>query len=148
MTHARNAKLKTCASCYSVVELVFDSHGVLCANGIHTVCHVAVGEIEVGLGSLAQAISKLRTKVYEEGYALALPTPRQMRHDRNLDVVDGALIFFGQPCCGIYHGLVVDIKNIFFPSHLAIVYFAINGADGIKIFLTYIPRRQTGINAS
>ncbi len=40
-------------------------------------------------------------------------------------------------------GLIVDVEDILFPSHLRIVHLGIDGTDGLEVLLASISHRET-----
>ena len=147
MPDLRMAELNSCSCRDTIVELVLYGHGVLGAYGVHPVGSVAVREVEIGLGTLAHIDTELWSEVDEEGKAFLLPTPCQVCHERHLYVVYRPAVFLRQSCCRVYYWHVVDIHDVLLPSHLAVVNFSIQRADGAEILLADVSHGQSSGDA-
>lgn len=122
----------------AIVKFIFNTHAVLSIHFVGTVVHVALFEGKVGICAFAQQISELWTGLNEELESLLLFSPSQMGENRDLDVVERALIVLCRIGVSVDHGLIIGILDILFPSELRVIHFGINGADGGKVFLANI----------
>ena len=126
----------------AVVELLLHLHRVLSHDAAHAVGGVALVEIEVALRRLADIRPQLRSGIDKEVETFLLLAPSQMRQKGHLDVVDRTAIVLRRTRCGVDDGIVVDVLDILFPTHLRVVQLQLYGADGGEIFLDRISQRH------
>ena len=133
------APFRTQSGSDAVVELRLYGHVLLLHDGVGASCAVGgeVGRRIVALGRFAQVESDLRTRLEEEAPALGLLSPCQVGEDRDLHVVDRALVSLCV-AIGVDDGLVGGGEDVLLPSERGIVDLRGNGADRGKIFLAGI----------
>ena len=71
-----------------------------------------------------------------------------MREERNLNIVDRALVLLSNARRRIDDGLIVLIADILFPTHLTVVDLSLDRGYGREIFLYGIARREAEVHAA
>ena len=131
---------ESCAD--AIVEFLLHRHGELFYRGVGTVGGVGILAGEIGLGRFRDHIAELRSCLKEETTSLSLSAPHELCHYGQLDVVDAAVILLSLARCS-YDWFRLEGDDILAPSHLGVVEFGIDRADGLEVFLARISKRQS-----